>query len=106
MNCEKGDLAMIVRGLAGTECRLVGTLVTVGTLHSTSSFFGPVWNVTHMNPYLGLRANGKSGKVSGVGTIGTTGHCPDDWLRPIRDPGEEAVDESLLWFRIPEFDTV
>ena len=42
MNCEKGDLAMIVRGLAGTECRLVGTLVTVGTLHSTSSFFGPV----------------------------------------------------------------
>jgi len=78
----------------------------VGTLHSTSSFFGPVWNVTHMNPYLGLRANGKSGKVSGVGTIGTTGHCPDDWLRPIRDPGEEAVDESLLWFRIPEFDTV
>lgn len=106
MNCEKGDLAMIVRGLAGADSRLVGTLVTVGTLHSTSSFFGPVWNVTHMSPHLGVRASGGSGKVTGVGTIGTAGHCPDDWLRPIRDPGDEAVDEVLLRVGLPEGETV
>jgi len=104
MRCEPGDLAMIVRGLAGADCRLVGTLVTVGSLHSIDSYFGPVWNVTHMQPHIGVRANGKSGKVTGLGTAGVKFQCPDDWLRPIRDPGDEAVDQSLLWFRVPEVD--
>ena len=30
----------------------------------------------------------------------------DMYLRPIRDPGDDAVDETLLRFRIPELETV
>lgn len=106
MNCEKGDLAMIVRGLAGTDSRLVGTLVTVGTLYATNSYFGPVWNVTHMHPILGLRASRASGEVTGLGVVGSAGHCPDAWLRPIRDPGEDAVDEVVQRLGQPEGATI
>lgn len=28
--------------------------------------------------------------------------CPDSWLRPIRDPGDDARDETLLWKPTPK----
>lgn len=96
MNCKPGDLAVIVRGLNGALSSRVGTLVTVGALHATNSYFGPVWNVTHMRPIVGLAVDGRNGKTQGLGSLGAKGHCPDDWLRPIRDPGDDAVDETLV----------
>jgi len=88
---------VIVRGLNGTHNSRVGTLVTVESLHVEQSFFGPVWNVTHMRPIVGIGVNSWNGAVNGVGRLSASGHCPDAWLRPIRDSGDGADDESHAW---------
>ncbi len=105
MKCKPGDLAQITRGLNGDQSRLVGTIVRVGELYMAKSKFGPVWNVTHARPHLGLRV-AMSGKVKGIGKVSAQGHCPDAWLQPIRDPGEDAVDETLRRLPAPSRDEV
>ena len=96
MNCKKGDLAIITRGINGPESRMTGTIVRVGELFMASSKFGPVWNVRHSRPIMGVTVMSGSGKVKGIGRFSPDGQCPDAWLRPIRDPGVDAVDETLI----------
>ncbi len=84
MNCQKGDLAMIVESAAGNEGVILtclhlwgGTLMKCpdGTTENV-----PIW-VTNRE----LRA--WSGQVSN--------RIADYQLRPIRDPGPDAVDETI-----------
>lgn len=86
MNCKPGDLAVIVAcppvpDAVGkvVECvRFVGQYLVEGVTYTD------VWE---------LRWGDKDARE----IWGTEGWgCPDEWLRPIRDPGEDATDEMLL----------
>jgi hypothetical protein len=83
MNCKPGDLAAIVREmLPGTPCGLIGRHVTLTSLDLNDAY-EPSWNYdgpTLLTPY------GFPAEV-----------IPDRCLRPIRDPGDDAVDESRAW---------
>lgn len=87
MNCEKGDLAILV-------------------MCDGSSFGRLVRCVTFLGPQRVMR---KSGEICSFdcwlidpplpdhANIGMCQFAPDAWLRPIRDPGDDAVDESKAW---------
>lgn len=75
MNCKPGDLAINVSGRP--ECR--GEIYEVLRVYS-GCLPGPAWIVMHR---------------------GEEFHCRDDVLRPIRDPGDDATDETLQWLPVP-----
>jgi hypothetical protein len=81
MNCRPGDLAINVGGLS----RFLGEIYTV-----LRAYDGPwPWD-TPVRPSWWVRyGNGRY-------------HAFDCDLRPIRDPGDDATDESLLWAPAPE----
>jgi hypothetical protein len=82
MNCKPGDLAMYV-GLNQEYIGHVVTVVSPTTADSPLAVDGPWW---HVEPKIG----GKYSRTS------------DASLRPIRDPGDDAVDETLLWLPSPK----
>lgn len=89
MNCKQGDLAVIVEGP-----RNVGRFVNV---LEPSAYHGAGWWYVESaaGPLLGTYP------VNGKEDIGTLGHIEDRRLRPIRDPGEDARDETLEWLPVP-----
>jgi len=96
MNCEKGDLAVIVGcngfGVAGQLSKLlVGRIVKVTHLDSPSNglacYADQVWKFEEPIP---LNWEGRRFIADGI---------HDDMLRPLRDnPG---TDETLLWSPVP-----
>lgn len=97
MNCKPGDLAVIVRsegsGIAGEISRkIVGNIVKVTHLRKAESVFCPCDEVWNFLEVIKVSVNGINYLATGIGD-----HC----LRPIRDPGEDAQDESLNWLPSP-----
>lgn len=89
MNCKPGDLAIVVRSYAGNEGKIVRCVRLLSEAQlwegpGIDSLISPDWEVD-----LPLRNCG-GGMQSSI---------PDCLLRPIRDPGDDAVDETLL--RLP-----
>ena len=84
MNCKPGDLAVVV---ADFRKENIGALVRV-----ISADYGPWdWKVeTLSNTVLGLL----DGSGSVVARAGQVAGAFDRHLRPIRDPGDDAQDES------------
>lgn len=91
MNCVKGDLAMTHGAPMDNDL-----LVDVLELSEMHRVFGQMWLV---------RSLGSKFHID-PGVRHACAIWPDCMLRPIRHPGDDAVDETLLMFRIPEFDTV
>lgn len=90
MNCKPGDLAVIVRTLP-PGAFLLGYVVEV--LHQVADVDqGPAWLVRLQRDI--------TNPISGE--IGSEGVAPDAFLMPIRDPGEDAQDETLQWLPVPE----
>lgn len=87
MNCEVGDLAVIVNCSKGEEW-VLGHPCTIVARNDHPLTGEPGWQFT---PPV------KKGRITRDCTV-------DRYLKPLRDPGDDAVDESLLWFRIPEVD--
>lgn len=92
MNCKPGDLAVIVPPYQDKE--MLGLVVTV---------------VRRVPPAARIQAKNGDVSMGGAG-IGwrCEGHAPslpcgiaDECLRPLRNPGDDAVDESLLWLPSP-----
>lgn len=81
LNCKPGDLAIIVvpKGISGSEH--AGKIVRVTTLRLADS-----WNYEPSLP-----------RLDGGFYLGIV----DEYLRPIRDPGDDAVDETLLLKPVP-----
>jgi hypothetical protein len=81
MNCEVGDLAIVVRTHSG---RHVGKIVRCIALRPAYEFLNGVADAWDVLPPL----EHPSGN-----------HVPvSDWmLRPIRDPGDEVLDQSFAW---------
>ena len=106
MNCKAGDLARIwtpyespnrdrivrcIRLLApGEEMVLGGYEFLAASALATWAVEGPIV------------VEGLDGKDQ----ICPGGPIPDKYLRPIRDPGEDAQDETLSWLPVPSRDEV
>ncbi|CAN7188336.1 hypothetical protein [Acidovorax sp. LjRoot117] len=89
MNCKPGDMAVIVCG------ENVGVFVDVLEPHL---FFKQAWRV---RVHSAVRTD--LGNIVGKGEIAG---CLDYKLRPIRDPGGDAQDETLSWLPVPSRDEV
>lgn len=101
MNCKPGDLALIVSG----PDRVIGALVRVlelapvgreavapdGEIHAASKHERPRWLVE----VLGSRV--KCFRLNGMPVWHRYIVAPDSVLRPIGNPGDDAVDESSAW---------
>lgn len=84
MNCKPGDLARVVRSARFNilDAWLDKLVVCQEVCDAHTLFFGtPIW---HIEP---LHASMVAAGID---------HLPDQCLRPIRDPGPDAVDETLL----------
>jgi hypothetical protein len=86
MNCKPGDLAVIVRGISGWSDYCIGRIVTVTKLAANESG-DPAWRY---EPEIVCVKHGRPFDV-----------IEDSMLRPLRDPGEGATDETLLWLPSP-----
>lgn len=88
MNCKQGELAVIKRGACAgkiIQCvKWVGRMVLVTPFGDVDAH--DVW---YCEPAL----QAFNGSMSN--------YCRDTGLRPIRDPGEDARDESLEWQPVP-----
>lgn len=78
LNCKPGDLAIVI---AGSPVENIGKIIKVTKL--IPSYFGPAW------------------EFEGSGLLGGCTEITDYCLRPIRDPGEDAKDETLEWLPVP-----
>lgn len=91
MNCKPGDLAIIVKTGTGKN---VGKIVRVlrkaafdGLVKPDGGTrYGVVWQTdTNLEAFNGTRHP----------------YALDEYLRPIRDPGDDAQDETLQWLPVP-----
>ncbi|MGN6518702.1 MAG: hypothetical protein ACTHK2_04675 [Dokdonella sp.] len=105
MNCQPGDLARVIPPGAFEPCPLCGKralairsdLLVVCEELLVAPNGNPMWRIAE--PI----------RTAGIFPCGTpfTGTCfaiADDLLRPIRDPGEDAVDEMLQRIGAPTYD--
>lgn len=97
MNCKPGDLAIVIKADGDGISRvigekIVGLIVTVKYLRKPQSQFSDNDFVWHIEKSIEVEIDGNSYTVTGIS---------DDCLRPIRDPGEDAQDETLNWLPSP-----
>lgn len=86
MNCAKGDLAVVVAVPAHARHALGAIVRCIDRCDEASNEGLPMW---HVDPPAG-------GLYWGV---------HDHWLKPIRDPGDDARDETLDWLPVPTTET-
>lgn len=91
LNCKPGDLAVVVRSMAGNEGVIVRCLRLIRAeatyrANDGSEYNSAVWEIDRPLP-------------DWVGGVDFT--FPDVQLRPIRDPGDDARDETLEWLPVP-----
>lgn len=106
MKCRVGDVAVVIRSQAGN----LGKLVTCVRLATPEDFagegvppcsHGPYW-VLDRDLVVIFELGFTDGRVARF--LESTRLYPDANLHPIRDPGDDAVDESLVWSIVPELD--
>ena len=88
MRCKPGDLAVVVKSTAGNEGKIV-RCIRLMTSQECDAFGyrrGPIWKVEGV-----LKTHRYNGTEWAL-----TDCCPDEILSPIRDPGDDAVDETLV----------
>lgn len=93
MNCQKGDLARII-SVRATQMQRVADRVVRVTRYDVDPDGERMW---HYEPPL---------LVCGCGCGGELGRVADTVLRPIGNPGADAVDETLAWLPVPNTDEV
>lgn len=97
MRCKNGELAMFIgngdKAMFPPACSNLGKIVRVSDFKFVFTFqhpdgskrtTGDVWKVTP--PLQGTTPSGR---------IVDTNYCPDAWLKPLGNPGEEEKDEML-----------
>jgi hypothetical protein len=91
MNCKPGDLAVIIHCPPAPDCvgRIVQCLRFEGNYIIDGLRYPDVWRVDW---------SGKSAReITGCEAWGMR----DAWMRPLRDPGDDARDETLEWLPSP-----
>ena len=98
MNCKPGDLAYVIRSAAGNEGKPVQVInADVFELPGDLGLarYGHLWRVRSGLPFNSLLTIAPGEEFV----------FPDAWLRPIRDPGNDARDETLEWLPVPSRET-
>ena len=89
MNCKQDEIAIVLKGgNAIKEGMIVRCVEFLGDAHGVPGFFKDVWLVE-----FGGERRSPEGIPWGV---------PDEFLRPIRDPGDDEVDETLIYAGDPQ----
>lgn len=104
MNCKPGDLAVVVRSVVPANIgRFVTVVRAVGWLQAEESvrIEGRTFRASAPGFYWWLEADSPL-LESGLLRPKTSGLAADDQLRPIRDPGHDARDETLDWLPVPQ----
>ena len=110
LNCKPGDLAFVMPRRNGEPCEATGKLVEVMRSAPSCNFQAPdgvwfladssrsvpCWLVKCGRPAEHVDLSGGPARSSFFDVM------PDSRLRPITDPGDDAVDETLLWLPVPE----
>lgn len=106
MNCKQGDLAMIVRAPRQLD-DVLGRPVRIKRLPPFDLNGEPAWFLEEQLSCV-LPRGGYDAKDEyfGPGTRVWFDTIQDKYLRPIRDPGDDAVDETLLRTPVPPGDEV
>jgi hypothetical protein len=91
MNCKPGDLAVVVRAGPLTQ-DFLGRLVTVKRPGPDLFVDGIVYASWEYEPEL-------------RNSVGVVQAIEDACLRPIRDPGDDARDQTLNWLPAPTKET-
>lgn len=94
MNCKPGDLAVVVKSWAGNEGRIV-RVIRLCPKTSKNPNIDSRGILTAPEPYWVI----DQALPDFEGTLGKT--FADSQLRPIRDPGDDAQDETLSWLPVP-----
>lgn len=95
LRCKPGDLAVVVRSEVGNEGKVVRVLRFLGRAKFSLGFVADdVWLVEC--PSLAGETCSWSRRIGGDACF------PDARLRPIRDPGDDAQDETLQWLDVPQ----
>ena len=81
MNCKPGDLAVVVSQSKHKCPPQMGAIVVIG-----EGMWGNCWRT------LPATIDPRDGREVAI---------PDSHLRPIRDPGDDARDETLDWLPVP-----
>lgn len=89
MNCKQGDLAIIVTSANGNEGKIVRCL-RLATPEDADRFHVIMSVATW---FIDINLPTRRGDAIPL--------IPDRRLRPIRAPGDDAVDETLLWLPSP-----
>lgn len=106
MNCKSGDLARIWtpydspnrdRIVRCIRLLATGEEMVIGRFEFLAASSLVTWAVEGQ-----IVCEGPDGK----GHICPGGPIPDKYLRPIRNPGEDAQDETLDWVPVPSRDEV
>lgn len=100
MNCKPGDLAWIVGlhpSLAEAEGRIVQLVDAPPVMYDGE----PTWQLAKRVD-ITLVGNGRRGDQRFyIGESVWFDQLQDKYLRPIRDPGDDAQDETLSWLPVP-----
>lgn len=92
MNCKPGDLAVLVRACLPEN---IGLIVTVHNEWVMDEKDGFCWLTESSHPTPTIWWDGAPAGSDRESFV------PDAWLRPLRDPGEDAQDETLSWLPSP-----
>ena len=99
MNCKEGDKAIIVRSAYGNLDKLVlvvrpspGNGLPVGAAYKLN---GVTWHNSNTNFKWVVKSLSASGLTDCAGGNHRSMAVSDSKLRPIRDPGDDAVDEMV-----------
>lgn len=92
MNCRPGDLARVVAPgyFIRCWCGAQTLVVKPDTLVVCAQPYADGWYLAEPLKVDAIRACGEHERLTG-----TCGSLPDHLLRPIRDPGADAVDEMV-----------
>lgn len=90
LNCRPGDLARVISCPDTIECGVADWFITMTSINGCTWLGQPVWG------YEGPWRVVPKGPGQGMSITGFADHI----LRPIRDPGDDAVDEMLLKYQV------
>lgn len=106
MNCKPGDLAITLSRFPETD-RLRDRIVKVLDSQVPDVFgFGLAWLIEGRLGLAGFADVKYALPGETVGGDVDRMYFPDAWLRPLRDPGPDAVDETLVGNPAPVLEEV
>jgi len=93
MNCKPGDLAVIVRARCPENIGLIVVILSEWELDEVDGFS---WLTESSYPTPTVWCD--DGEPAGMDR---QAFVPDAWMRPLRDLGDHARDETLSWLPSP-----